>query len=311
MGLSNRTVLQKAEIALADLTTGGGILQPEQAKKFMRLLIKASVLLKQATVVPMAAPKQETSKIKLGSRILRPGHEAMPLPAEQRFKPTFSKTELDAKLFKGEVNISDESLEDSIERGELRQTLMEMISEAIARDMEDIVINGDSASQDPFLATMDGLLVQARSHVVDVAGQPLTKSVLNDVIKLMPSEYLRDKPSMRFLTSTNAEQDYRNFLADRFGALGDRLLEADTSAVYSGIPVQAVPLFPESLGTNKDQTAVLLCNPKNINVGIWRQIRIESERDISAGSLKIVATLRFDAKFAEETAAVKAIAVKV
>ena len=42
--LDNRTILEKADLALADLTAGGGILKPAQAQKFMRLLIKQSVL---------------------------------------------------------------------------------------------------------------------------------------------------------------------------------------------------------------------------------------------------------------------------
>ena len=54
----NRTILQKADLTLADLTTGGGLLQPAQAQKFIRILIRESVLLKQGTVVPMRSPKQ-------------------------------------------------------------------------------------------------------------------------------------------------------------------------------------------------------------------------------------------------------------
>ena len=43
--------------------------------------------------------------------------------------------------------------------------------------------------------------------------------------------------------------------------------------------------------------------------GIWRQIRFESDRDVSEGTLKIVATLRFDVKYAEEPGVAKAINV--
>jgi HK97 family phage major capsid protein len=197
--LDNSTLLAKADLALADLTAGGGILQPAQAQKFMRLLIKQSVLLQQCTVVPMAAPKQQFSKLKFGSRILRPGQEATAVPAAQRVKPDLSQVELDAKLFKGEVRLSDEVLEDSIERGELRQTLMEMMADAISRDMEEILVNGDTASADPFLATLDGVLKQATSNVVDAAGAPISKDVLGDLLKSLPSEHLRDKSSMGFL----------------------------------------------------------------------------------------------------------------
>lgn len=307
----NRSILEKADLALADLTTGGGILKPAQAKKFMRLLIKQSVLLGMATVVPMAAPKQQISKIKFGSRILRPGQEATPLDVAERAKPDLSSTELDAKLFKAEVRLSDETLEDSIERGELRQTIMEMMAEAIARDMEEVAISGDTASADPLLAVLDGILRQSTSNIVDAAATPITKDLLRDLLKSLPSEHLRDKKAMRFLTSVDADLDYRSTLAERPTAVGDKFLEGDTPVLYSGVPVQPIPLFPENLGGTNDQTAVVLCNPKNIHVGIWRKIRIESARDISAGVLKIVATLRFDVKYAEESGVAKAINVQL
>ncbi|ACY13281.1 phage major capsid protein [Haliangium ochraceum] len=309
--LNNRTILEKADLALADLTAGGGILKPAQAKKFMRLLIQESVLMKLATVIPMASPKQQTAKIKFGRRILRAGQEATALAPAERATPDLSSVELDAKLFKAEVRLSDEVLEDSIERGELRQTIMEMMAEAIARDMEEVLIRGDSASTDPFLSVMDGVLKQATSHVVDAAGAPLSKQLLRDMLKTLPSEHLRDKKAMRFLTSVDADLDYRNTLAERATAIGDRLLETDAPVLYSGVPLQPIPLFPEDLGAASDQTAALLCNPKNIHVGIWRQVRLESDRDISEGTLKIVATLRFDVKFAEEPGVVKTINVQL
>ena len=309
--MSNRTILEKADLALADLTAGGGILKPAQAQKFMRLLIKESVLMKLATVVPMQSPKQQISKIKFGSRILRPGAEATALVAGDRVKPDLSQVELDAQLFKAEVRLSDETLEDSIERGELRQTIMEMMAEAIARDMEEVIVNGDTASADTFLAVLDGVIKQATSNVVDAAGAPVSKNLLRDMLKTLPSEHLRDKKAMRFLTSVDADLDYRNSLAERATAVGDKFLEGDTPVLYSGVPVQPVPLFPENLGAGNDQTVVLLCNPKNIHVGIWRNIRIESARDISEGTLKIVATLRFDVKYAEEPGTAKAINVQL
>jgi len=309
--MSNRTILEKADLALADLTAGGGILKPAQAQKFMRLLVKQSVLMKLATVVPMQSPKQQISKIKFGSRILRPGAEATALGAGDRVKPDLSQVELDAKLFKAEVRLSDETLEDSIERGELRQTIMEMMAEAISRDMEEVIVAGDTGSADPFLAVMDGVLAQATSNVVDAAGNPISKNLLRDMLKTLPSEHLRDKKAMRFLTSVDADLDYRNTLAERATAVGDKFLEGDSPVLYSGVPVQPVPLFPENLGAGSDQTVILLCNPKNIHVGIWRQIRIESARDISEGTLKIVATLRFDVRFAEEPGTCKAINVQL
>jgi hypothetical protein len=166
-------------------------------------------------------------------------------------------------------------------------------------------------SADPFLAVMDGILKQATSNVVDAAAGPISKALLQSMLKTLPSEHLRDKKAMRFLTSVDADLDYRNTLADRATVAGDRLLESDTPVLHGGVPVQPIPLFPENLGGGSDQTVVVLCNPKNVHVGIWRQIRLESDRDISEGTLKIVATLRFDVKFAEEPGVAKAINVQL
>ena len=132
----NRTILQKADLALSDLVGTGGLLQPEQAAKFMRIMIKASRVLGMATVVPMRAPKQWLNKIGFSGRILRPGVEAQALAAGDRAKPDTSRVELDAQLFKAEVRLDNEVLEDNIERAELRQTIMQMMSERIALDVE-------------------------------------------------------------------------------------------------------------------------------------------------------------------------------
>ncbi len=307
MATDNRTLLEKADLALADLTSGGGILLPAQAQKFIRLLIKQSVLMQKATVVPMPSPKYQMSKIKFGSRILRPGKEGTALAPADRTRPDMSFLELDAQLFKAEVQLSDEVLEDNIERGELRQTILEMIAEAAGRDMEDVLINGDKTSADPFLAVLDGIIKQSTSHVVDAAGGPLTKNILRDMLKSLPVEYLRDKKQMAFLTSVDGDLDYRNSLAERATVGGDRFLEEDTPVLYSGVPILPVPLFPENLGTTNNQTVALLCNPKNIHVGIWRQIRVETFRDVPAGVLRIVATLRFDVRYAEEAATSKTV----
>jgi hypothetical protein len=308
---SNRSLVEKADLAIADLTTGGGILLPEQAKTFMRLLIKPSVLMKLATVTPMPTPKYQVSKIKFGSRILRPGKEATALAPADRAKPDLSYLELDAQLFKAEVFLSDEVLEDNIERGEFRQTVLEMIADAAGRDMEEVIINGDTTSADPFLATLDGILKQSKSHVVDAAAASLNKNFFRDLLRSLPSEYLRDKKAMTFLASVDGELEYRNSLAERATVGGDKFLETDAPILYLGVPITPVPLFPDNLGATGNQTVALLTNPKNIHVGIWRQIRLETFRDVSAGVLRIVATIRFDAKLADELGVAKLINVSL
>lgn len=309
--MQNRSLLAKADLALSTLLNDGGLLLPEQANRFIRILIKEAVLMRMATVKPMKSPKAQIDRIRMGERVLRAGESCVPLPKEDRHCPDTSQVELDAKLFKAQCNLCDEVLEDNIERDRLRQTIMQLMTEAIGRDMDEIIVQGDTASSDPYLAQFDGILKQATSNIVNNGGAALTKTTFRDMLKAMPSEFLRRKDRMAFLTSVDAKIDYIDTLADRATLVGDRFLERDANPLYAGVPVMDVPLFPENLGVGSDETCALLLDPKNINVGVYRSIRIETDKDIEKGVLKVVATMRFDVKYGYEPAIVKATQVAV
>jgi hypothetical protein len=309
--LSNRSILAKADLALANLASDGGILQPAVALKFMRILIKEAVAMKMATVVPLRSPKQIIDKIRFGQRILRAGHEGQALAKSDRAKPDLFQVEFDAKLFKAEVRLNNEVLEDSIERGQLRQTIMQLMAERIATDMDEVSIQSDTTSSTPELAQFDGFLKQCVSNTYDALGGATDKSVFDTMVKTLPSEFLRNRKLLRLMTSVKSELDYRNSLAERATVMGDRFLETDAPVLYAGIPVVAVPLFPEDLGNSHDTTNCVLTDPKNMNYGIWRNIRIETDKLVSEGVLIIVATLRFDVKWAHEPATVKTVNLAV
>lgn len=310
MPIDNRTLLEKADLALSDLVSGGELV-PAQAKKFIRLLIAESVIMGMAAVRPMKSKKQLVEKIRFGSRILRAGTEATPLPLADRSKPDLSKVELDAKLFKAQVDLTDEVLEDNIEQGSLRQTCMELMGEAIARDADEVLVQGDTTSGETFLAQFDGMLKSATSNQVDGGTAAIATSMLKGAIKAMPKEFIRNKKKLRFLTSVDAEVDLRDTYSDRETVAGDKWLTDEAPVMYSGIPLLDVPLFPENLGAGSNETNIILTDPKNLMVGIWRRIRMETDRDIEAGVLKIVATMRMDFKYVEETAVAKVHSVTV
>jgi len=309
--MSNRTILEKADFALSHLVTHGGLLHPVQAKKFMHLTTVDSVLLGQVTYRPMNRGREDIDQIAFGSRVLRAAQELTELPQADRVVPDISKVELDAQEFIGEVNLSDRVLEENIEQGDLRQTIMQLLGPAVGRDLEEVVIKGDKTSADPFLAQLDGLLVQAQSNVVDAAGGPVNDDLFHDMMRALPSRYRKNKRQLRFYTSSDAEANLRRFRSQRETALGDKYLETDTPVLAAGAPVVQVPLFPEDLGPQQDQTVVLLTHPKNIVVGVRRKIRIEWERSIRRRALAVVVTLEADTRFAEEAGVVLAINVSL
>lgn len=304
--MDNKTLLQKADLAVSDMVNDGGYLLPAQALKFMRILIDEPTIIKQARVIPMKAPKQMIEKIRFGSRILRPGDSGVALGSGDRVKPDLGSVELDAELFKAEVRLNDETLEDSIERGDLKETIMEIMAQRVALDMEEVIVQGDVASGDAFLAKFDGLLKQADANVVDhsLATDPkTTKELFYKMLKSMPSEFKRDKRSLIAYVSVNEELDYRESLSQRATVLGDMYTKDDAPSTAAGVPIMDLPTMPDG--------KALLTNPKNINVGVWRKIKIETDKDVSAGQFIIVLSVRFHTRFSEKTAVVKATGISV
>jgi hypothetical protein len=166
--LDNRTILEKADLALADLTVDGGILKPMQAQWFIRLLIEQSVFMQLATVVSMRSPEQKISKIKSVTYNRRPDQKAT--------APDMLQVELKAKLFKAELCLSDEELWNIIKRGKPHRAIMKMMAKVVSRDMEEVLVNG--------------VLKQATSNVVDAAGSPISADLLRGLMKTLPSKHL-------------------------------------------------------------------------------------------------------------------------
>ncbi len=307
--LDNRTIIQKANFALSQLVSDGGLLYPLQAKKFMRLATTEAELIKMVTYRPMARVKEDIDQIKFGSRVLRPYQEFAAMSEGDRATPDLAKVQLESKKFAGETELSEDVLDQNIEQGELRQTLMQLLAPAAGRDLEEVVINGDVASADTFLAQFDGILKQSVSNVVDAAGAPLSKDLFYEAMRTLPQRYRKNKRELRFFTAANAELFYRNTLANRETAAGDKYLENDAPILASGVPVVGLSQIPDDLGASNDQTVVLLTHPKNIIVGVHREVRLDWEEIKRTHSLRIYVALEACARYFEEEAVTKIINV--
>jgi len=299
----NRTLLQKADMSLTDIATAGELL-PIQAKKFFQIAIASAKLLEEIMTTTIGSKKQILPKIVFSGPILRPGVSGQALPEGDRSKPTTSKVEWDTKLFKAEVRLQDEVVEDNIERNTFTTTIRNMMATRIGLDVEHVCLNGDTGSADALLASLNGLRKQASTNVVNAGVTSLDKDVLIASIKAMPLEF-RDKRNMAFFTSPDAVEDYHHTLTGRATILGDAALEKGITPYYSGIPVYITSTFPENLGGANNETEMLLMNPKNAQLAWWRTVKFELDRDVSAGEIIIVATMRFDIKFEHEPAVVK------
>lgn len=308
--MENRTILQKADLALSELQTSAGYLQPAQAQSFMEIMIEGSQLLQSGvTVVPMAGEKQRFERIGFLTRVLRRATDGVALSSADRVKPDLGKGELSAVEMKATCRLTKSELEDNIEGGQFLETVKRLLGKAVSRDFEDVIINGDTASSDSLLASFDGILKQATTNVVDDGVQAMSRAVGEKLMRLMPPQFQADRSGMRFFTSFDAELKLRSILGDRATGIGDQFITQNISATLMGVPIVAVPLFPQTLGVGSNETNVLYTNPENIMVGIHRNIEVESDKDIEAGVYVIVISLRADAKLQYEPAAAKAVKI--
>lgn len=300
--MKTKDIIEKADIAVSDLISDGGYLNPMQANVFIRKLIDQPTIVNEIRVVPMNAPTMEINKIGFGQRILkRAPASGTALAPGDRSAPATEKVELTTKEVIAEVHIPYDVLEDNIERGRLEDTIMALIAERASLDIEELVILGDLGSGDAYLSLVDGILEQATSHVVDftATAPQISRAVFKDGIKAMPNKYMRNRPMMRFYVSPDAETEYTDSLADRETQLGDSRISRKAPEVAYGVPVTGVALMPD--------VNYIFTWPKNIILGVQRQIMIESDRDIRSRVLIVVLTMRLDIVYEEEDAVVKAL----
>ena len=293
MTTKNEEYLKKATLTTGDLAAGG-LLSPQQADRFLQLAVKASPISSEATIRVMDAPKWEEATLTWGGRILRAGTEGARLAAADQVKPTTGKVELSTVLVKGEVPITDEVLEDNIERADFADSLAAYIAERAGSDLEELYVNGDTTSTDAYLALLDGLLKQAQGaggHVYNASGDGTDyQAIFDQLINAVPDQYRRDLTTWRFYVSPTVKEKYHSQVAARGTALGDAFLTAAQAPTYKGVRVVAVPHVPNA--------NILFVQPTNVYIGFQRSIRLERFRDPREGVTSFIVTARTDVKIA-------------
>ena len=324
--MTNSELLRKADLALGDLSANGGVLTDEQANQFIRKLIEEPTLLRQVRTFEMRSPQRQINKVQFGTRILRKAIQGAALLASggdenlgtgDRAKPTTEQVLLTTKEYIAEVRIPYDVMEDNIERGNLgtdsdggagtpmsggfRDTIVTLIAERVSLDLEELAIRGDTtipAATDAYLNTVDGYLriSETEGNVNDAAGASITKEIFRDAMKAMPDQYLRNLPALRHFVSVDNEIEFRDTLSNRPTGIGDALIDGTRPVNAYGVPVEGVSLMPEA--------KALTTNPRNLIMGIQREVMMEFDKNISNRVYIIVLTVRLDFKIEEQDATV-------
>jgi len=304
-------MLQKAvdTTELAD----GGLLATGQADSFVDMSLDQSVMLKDARVVRMRSAVMELDRIATSGRVSQLRTEGVAPDALS--VPAFSKVILTAVDIITPFEITMEALEDSIAQGTLEDTVIRVMARQTATDLEELAIQGDTASEDTFLQGLDGWRKLAEGgNVVDLEGATLDKTGLAAMYRALPNKYKRNHGDLRFYFAPEAVQDWHDSFSERTGELGDNALTSAQAPPYMGVPLTSVPSIPiDQDGVNEyegtDLTYGFLTPRENLVFGIHRDIRIDKDRDILRGMNIYTITSRVAVEFEQDDAVVVAVNV--
>lgn len=303
---------EKTIMTPSDLSTGG-LLNAEQSNKFIWDTLQDVVVSKEARLEIMNSPKKDIDKIGFASRIMRaPGSEGT--EESTTTKPTPEQVELSTVRIIGCVDISYMTLEDNIERADFADSLMTMIAAKCGEDLEDLYLNGDDGSGDPYYVLNDGwLILGAVAHGTNGNGQAdfvstADKTILNldAMIDALPSKYLKNKAQWRFYVHPDLDNLLRRWVASRETIAGDRYMLEDVPMFYTGVPIIRVPMIVSSTAGTPSlvRSKIMLVKPDNLVLGIQRQIRIEKEAKPRKQQVEFTVTIRSDVQIEENDAVV-------
>lgn len=310
MPVSNQDLAAKrADIALSDFNANGGLLNPEQQNTFIDMVEEQPTIVQQMRVERMNAPTKKINRLGFNERILKAAPQGTPpfaaddgtndryLAAADRSKPTTSQIQLTSKELIAEMHLPYELFEDNIEGASLESHLMRLIAKRGAQDLEDWVLNGDTASGDAFYALNDGILKSMTSNVVNNASAGISPELFEAGMLAMPQKYIRDLNGLRHFVTVANSIKYRGNVARRQTGYGDSMLTTNGELYAYGVKVEPTPLMPTGTG--------FFTFPKNLILGIQRNIQVETDKDIRSRQIIVVLTMRVDAKIDDEAATVK------
>ncbi len=160
-------MLTKSTIDTGDLASGG-IMTVTQQKKFLQIARDQSALLKKVRLINMPSSKHEIDKIGVGSRQMRGASENEDVSNNLK-KPNFTKIELDSQKYALPWELTEETLEDNIEKGNLATVVRNLFAEQFGLDSEDVALNGNDTQPAGTLVDMAGN--------IDAVTDPITLTV--------------------------------------------------------------------------------------------------------------------------------------
>ncbi len=283
MAISNQTIIRKAAIETGSLSSG--LLNPEQARKFIQQTFDATNLNKLIRHEIRTAKTGEIDKIGIARRILRKKTENH--DDGYRAGVETSQIEYATTAVRLPWEITEETLRENIEGQNLEEIITNLMTTQIGIDFEDLYLNGDEDTEttDPdhdFLYINDGWIKQISNggHVYDASSESsMSLDLFYKTLKTLPNKYNNGK--LRWLMSPHRAQEWELFLLNKIVNAGGAVPES----VYNS-PARIPAVECPSL----DDGTIILTDPKNLVVVNTYSVKI---RKTTEGKEAIMMDKRF------------------
>ncbi len=292
-----------ANMSKASITTSiGGQLEPDEARKFIHTTIDQTAFLSTISRQEIMAATANIEVLGIAARILRAGTENTTFSTSTA--PTITQRTMTKTLGKIFYRVTDEFLNENIEKENISEVLNDKFAIAAGNDLEDLSVIGDDDSGDAFIQINDGWLdiMAADGSVNDVDATAMGDDFLNQIfpaaVNAMPNKYKGNRSELVMVVSTTNHDEYMEQRGSRETAQGDSAISTAETLPYRGIPVVGHPYMPDTSG--------FLTLRRNLFFGFGTLMTRESERQpsIGLGATDWYINMEFDFEYAVSDAVV-------
>ena len=281
---NNQDIIRKAA-TIETTSLASGLLNPEQARKFLQQTFEATNLGPLVRHEMRTAKTGEVDKIGIARRIVRKKTENT--DDGYRAGVETSQIEYATTAVRLPWEITEETLRENIEGQNFETIVTNLMTTQLGIDLEDLYLNGDEATEstDPdydFLKINDGWIKQISNggHVYDASSATgMSLDLFYKTLAQLPNKYNNGK--LRWLMSPHRAQEWELFLLNQVIGKGGAVPES----IYNSparIPTVECPAL--------DDGTILLTDPKNLIVVNTYSVKI---RKTTEGEKAIMMDKRF------------------
>lgn len=261
MPRSNEEMFEKMDTGTL---SGGGLLNPEQARTFFKMTFESTPFSKLHRKEQRKVKTGEIDKIGIGRRLLRRKTEGV--DDNYRAAVTTGKIEYATVPVRLPWELTEEVFLENIEGENFEDLVMSMMTTQTGIDLEDLHFNGDTTSSDPFISLNDGWIKIIKNavgaHVLDcTADSKFNKAIMFRILNNLPSKYA-DPSKIKWMMSPKRHSLYKEYLSGRSTPGGDNILAGGNELAIRplGFDVVVIPSMPDDI--------IILGDPQNF-VAVW------------------------------------------